>query len=104
MRILFVGDIVGKPGREAALALVPRLRVERGADFVIINAENSAGGLGFTPEIAQSLLERAAADVITLGNHAFAKKESHAYLDHQTRILRPANFPCGVPGRGLGIY
>src|SRR5438132_1385284 len=104
MRILFVGDVVGKPGREIALAQIPRLRAEHRPDFVIINAENSAGGLGITREIGHALLERARVDVITLGNHAFSKKESHTYLDEEPRILRPANFPAGAPGRGMGVY
>src|SRR5262245_54457655 len=104
MRILMVGDVVGKPGRELAQALLPALRSKYSADLVIINAENSAGGLGFTPEIAKGLLERGRADVITLGNHAFAKKESHGYLDEEPRILRPSNFPAGVPGRGFGVF
>lgn len=104
MRILFVGDIVGKAGREAAHAQVPRLRAEHRADFVLINAENAAGGLGVNRDIAQSLLDRAKVDVITLGNHAFAKREVYGFLDEELRILRPANFPPGAPGRGLGIY
>src|SRR5438270_9023212 len=104
MRILMVGDVVGKPGREAAQALVPMLRARHQADFVIINGENSAGGLGITPDIAKGLFDRAGADVITLGNHAFAKREIHPYLDEQPRILRPHNYPPGVPGRGFGVF
>jgi metallophosphoesterase (TIGR00282 family) len=104
MRILFVGDVVGKPGRQAIQALVPKLRTAYRADVVIVNAENSAGGLGVTREIALSMFQCAKVDIITLGNHAWSKREVHTYLDEELRILRPANYPPGVPGRGLGIY
>ena len=104
MRILFVGDVVGKPGRQAVHALVPKLRTAHHADFVIVNAENSAGGLGVTREIAVSMFQCAKVDVITLGNHAWSKREAHSYLDEELRILRPANYPPGVPGRGLGVF
>lgn len=104
MRILFVGDVVGKPGRQAVQALVPKLRTCHRADFVIVNAENSAGGLGITREIAIGMFQSAKVDVITLGNHAWAKREVHTYLDEELRILRPANYPAGVPGRGLGVF
>jgi metallophosphoesterase (TIGR00282 family) len=101
---MMVGDVVGKAGREAALSLIPGLRTAHKADFVILNAENSAGGLGITPDIARSLLDRAKVDVITLGNHAWAKKEVYTYLDDELRILRPANYPPRVPGRGYGVF
>jgi metallophosphoesterase (TIGR00282 family) len=104
MRILFVGDVVGKPGRQAVHALVPKLRTAHKADVVIVNAENSAGGLGITREIALTMFQGAKVDIITLGNHAWSKRESHAFLDEELRILRPANYPPGVPGRGLGVY
>jgi 2',3'-cyclic-nucleotide 2'-phosphodiesterase len=104
MRILFVGDVVGKPGRQAIQALVPKLRTSHRADFVIVNAENSAGGLGVTRDIAISMYQCAKVDVITLGNHAWSKREVHSYLDEELRILRPANYPPGVPGRGFGIF
>jgi metallophosphoesterase (TIGR00282 family) len=104
MRILMVGDVVGKPGRNAAVELLPRLRSTHQADFVIVNGENSAGGLGITRDIGNALLDRGKADVITLGNHAWAKRESHAYLDEEPRVLRPANYPPGAPGRGIGVF
>lgn len=104
MRILFVGDVVGKAGREAVMQLVPRLRTTHRADVVIVNAENAAGGIGITREIAESMLRGAKVDVITLGNHAWAKRESHTYLDEEPRILRPSNYPPGVPGRGMGVF
>jgi metallophosphoesterase (TIGR00282 family) len=104
MRILMVGDVVGKPGRNAAVDLLPKLRSVHQADFVIINGENSAGGLGITRDIAIALLERGKADVITLGNHAWAKRDSYSFLDEEPRILRPANYPAGAPGRGVATY
>src|SRR2546423_7758525 len=104
MKVLMVGDVVGKTGRNAVMELVPRLRSTHKADFVIVNGENSAGGLGITRDIALAMLDHAKVDVITLGNHAWAKRESHSYLDEELRILRPANYPPGVPGRGYGIY
>ena len=104
MRILFVGDVVGKPGRLAVHALAPKLRSSHRADFVIVNGENSAGGMGITREIALSMFQTDKVDVITLGNHAWSKREVHGFLDEELRILRPANYPPAVPGRGLGIY
>lgn len=103
MRILFIGDIVGKPGREAALTLVPILRSEFAPDLVVVNAENAAGGLGITPEIARTLLGNGM-DVLTLGNHTWSKHEVEDFLSSETRVLRPANYPPGSPGRGYGLY
>lgn len=103
MRILFVGDVVGRPGRRAVRELVPRIRDRVSASFVVVNCENAAGGLGVTPETADELL-RAGADCLTSGNHIFAKKEIVPYLDREERILRPANYPPGAPGRGIGFY
>src|SRR5437588_204112 len=102
MKIMMVGDVVGKPGREAVMALVPRLRTAHRADFVIVNAENAAAGKGITPEIAIAQLDRAKVDVITLGNHAWGKRDIYGYLSEEPRILRPTNYPPGVPGRGYG--
>lgn len=104
MRILMVGDVVGKPGRQAAQEWIPRLRTEHGVDFVIINGENAAGGIGITPEIASALFSQAAVDVITLGNHAWGKRDIFAMLDEEPRLLRPANYPMGAPGRGYGLF
>ena len=104
MKVLMVGDVVGKPGREAVLGLVPRMRTAHRADFVIVNGENSAGGLGITRDIATAILDRAKVDVITLGNHAWAKKEVFGFLAEEPRILRPVNYPPGAPGRGYGIF
>lgn len=99
-----VGDIVGKPGRTIALEWLPRLRSRHQADFVIVNGENAAAGIGITADIATELLKRATVDVITLGNHAWGKREIYTYLDAEPRILRPANYPPGAPGRGYAVY
>lgn len=99
-----VGDIVGKPGREAALEGIPRLRAAHQADFVIANAENAAGGMGITREIGLELLERGRVDVITLGNHAWAKREAYSFLAEEGRVLRPANYPPVTPGRGYAVF
>ena len=103
MKFLFVGDIVGKPGRMAVQKLVPRLREQHGLDLCVGNSENSAGGAGITPESADELLA-GGLDLLTSGNHTFAKREIAGYLDRAgTRQLRPANYPEGAPGRGHGI-
>src|SRR5579871_1596691 len=99
MRVLMVGDVVGKPGRQLTLELVPRLKTEYAVDFVIVNGENAAGGIGITPEIVQSMLHHDI-NVITLGNHAWGKREIYPTLDAESRLLRPANYPPGVPGKG----
>lgn len=98
--ILFLGDIVGKPGREAVRRGLPSLVRSYHPDVVIVNGENSAAGLGITPDIAEELFALGV-DGITLGNHAFNKREIYPYLDKNRSIIRPANLPPkGVPGRG----
>ena len=99
MRILFVGDIFGKPGREIARRAVPALIERREVDFVIANVENSAAGFGVTGDIADVIFGYGV-DVMTSGNHIWDKKEILDYLPRQPKLLRPANFPSGVPGRG----
>ncbi|AKJ64515.1 TIGR00282 family metallophosphoesterase [Kiritimatiella glycovorans] len=99
MEVLFVGDIVGRPGRTAFQRLVPEWRRDRGLDLVIANAENAAGGRGPGPSIADALFE-AGADVLTLGDHAWDDREMIAHIASERRILRPANMPPGAPGRG----
>jgi metallophosphoesterase (TIGR00282 family) len=99
MIILAIGDIVGKPGRQAVQAFVPDLRQEYGIDLVVANGENAAGGFGLTIGTEQELLDYGV-DVITSGNHIWAQKEIIAYLDEDVPILRPLNYPPGVPGRG----
>ena len=100
--ILFVGDVVGGPGRRALRALLPGLRDEFGLDFVVVNGENVAGGVGITPKLADDLFD-AGADVITLGNHTYRHREVWPYLDEQQRIIRPANYLRSQPGRGTAV-
>ena len=97
--ILFVGDLVGGLGRRTLLALLPALQERFRPTFVVANAENVAGGLGITPKIADELLA-AGIDVITLGNHAYHRREIYPYLDDEERILRPANYVKSQPGHG----
>jgi metallophosphoesterase (TIGR00282 family) len=97
IRILFLGDIVGEPGRAAVTARVPRLREERAIDFVIANGENAAGGRGITPKIAIDLL-RCGIAVITTGDHVWDQRELAPWLPTEPRVLRPANYPAGAPG------
>jgi metallophosphoesterase (TIGR00282 family) len=99
MKVLLVGDIVGKPGRVLFTKLVGELRTSGAVDFVIANAENAAAGRGPTPEIAQALIA-AGADVIILGDHTWDSKEMVAGIDLEERVIRPANFPKGAPGKG----
>lgn len=103
MKLLFVGDVMGRPGRRALGNLLGALRTQYGADFVVANGENAAGGLGITQQTAAELLE-AGVDVITLGNHCFAKKDVMNLLQTERRILRPANYPPGTPGNGFGVF
>src|SRR5919199_2287156 len=99
MRILFIGDIVGRPGRDLVRAGLAALVELHDADLVIANAENAAAGFGITREIGDQLLELGV-DVITSGNHIWDKKEALDYIGAEPRLLRPANYPAGVPGRG----
>jgi 2',3'-cyclic-nucleotide 2'-phosphodiesterase len=99
MHILFIGDIFGKPGREIARRAIPALVEQRDIDFVIANVENSAAGFGVTGDIADTILSYGV-DVMTTGNHVWDKKEVLEYIPREPRLLRPANFPVGVPGRG----
>jgi metallophosphoesterase (TIGR00282 family) len=99
MRILFVGDIFGKPGREIVRRAVPALIERESLDFVIANVENSAAGFGVTGDIAEAILSYGV-DAMTTGNHVWDKKEILDYIPRQPKLLRPANFPAGAPGRG----
>jgi metallophosphoesterase (TIGR00282 family) len=99
VKILFVGDVVGGLGRRTLLTLLPRLRAAHDPTFVVVNGENAAGGLGITPKIADELFA-AGVDVVTLGNHAFHRREVHNYLDEGHAIVRPANYLSTQPGRG----
>jgi metallophosphoesterase (TIGR00282 family) len=99
IKILFLGDIVGEPGRRAVIESLPHIRDEHGIDFIIVNGENSANGRGITPKISIDLL-RAGAAVITSGDHIWDQREIHAYLPTEPRLLRPINYPPGAPGAG----
>jgi metallophosphoesterase (TIGR00282 family) len=99
MRILFLGDIVGRAGRDAVAAALPDFRQRLRLDLVIVNAENASHGFGLAPEMARVLFE-AGADVITLGNHAWDRREIIPYIATEKRVLRPINFPAGTPGAG----
>ncbi len=99
MRILFLGDVVGEPGRKAILAHLKRVKEERGIDFIILNGENAAAGKGITPKICIDLL-RAGAAVITTGDHVWDQQEIVAHFPTEPRLLRPINFPVGTPGAG----
>ena len=103
MRLLFLGDIVGRAGRKAVLETLPRLRKRYALDFVVINAENSAGGFGITEAILEELVD-AGADAVTLGNHAFDQKDALVFIERQPRLIRPLNLPKGTPGRGAGLF
>ncbi len=103
MRILFIGDIVGRPGRQAIDGILQKVLSDWKIEFTIANGENAAGGMGITPPIAIEILDQGV-DVLTSGNHIWAKKEIISFLNEESRILRPANYPNRVPGRGQGIF
>jgi 2',3'-cyclic-nucleotide 2'-phosphodiesterase len=102
MRLLFLGDVVGRSGRKAVVAELPRLRDRYKLDFVIVNGENAAGGFGITESILEELLD-AGADAVTLGNHAFDQKDALVFIERHDRLIRPLNFPSGTPGRGASL-
>src|SRR6201992_1580411 len=99
MRILFLGDTVGRAGREAAAAALPKLRAALSIALAIVNGETASHGFGLAPDMAQTLFA-AGADVITLGNHAWDRKEIIPYIAETPRLLRPLNYPPGTPGNG----
>ncbi|MEG6505495.1 TIGR00282 family metallophosphoesterase [Nitratidesulfovibrio sp. 1201_IL3209] len=103
MRILFFGDIVGKSGRQVLKELLPALRREHAADVVVANGENASGGIGLTAETLRELLGMGI-DILTTGNHVWKHRDLYGPLDKEPRLLRPANYPAGAPGRGLGVY
>jgi 2',3'-cyclic-nucleotide 2'-phosphodiesterase len=103
MRILFLGDMVGRTGRTAVWERLPGLISDLRLDFVIVNGENAAGGFGITEEIFRNTLD-AGADVVTTGNHVWDQREALTFAPREDRFLRPANFPEGTPGRGSGVY
>jgi metallophosphoesterase (TIGR00282 family) len=103
VKLLFCGDVVGRPGREALAKYVPMLRAELGLDFVCVNGENAANGFGITAKICEELYG-IGVDCVTTGNHAWDQREALTYIDSDPRLLRPMNFPPGTPGAGLGRY
>lgn len=103
MNLLFIGDIVGQPGRRAVKELLPKLREQHALDFVIANGENSAGGSGITRKIADEIFS-AGVDVITTGDHLWDQKEVMELLANEKRFLRPLNYPPGTPGQGSGVF
>jgi len=103
VKLLFIGDIVGQPGRRAVKELLPKLREQHQLDFVIANGENSAGGSGITPKTAEEIFS-AGVDVITSGDHLWDQKEVMELLANEKRFLRPLNYPAGTPGQGSGVF
>src|SRR6202142_1411696 len=102
MRILFIGDVVGRSGRTIVNERLPRLVRDWKLDLVVVNGENAAGGFGITESIYQDLLD-AGADAITLGNHAWDQKEALVFIERAPRLIRPLNYPAGTPGRGAAM-
>jgi len=103
VKLLFIGDIVGQPGRNAVKTLLPKLRKQHALDFIIANGENSAGGSGITPKTAEEIFS-AGVDVITSGDHLWDQKEVMELLAGEKRFLRPLNYPPEIPGRGSGVF
>jgi metallophosphoesterase (TIGR00282 family) len=102
VRVLFIGDIVGRPGRAGLASAMPELRELHSPDLVVANGENSAGGLGITEKTANAILDMGV-DVITTGNHVYRHRDAYEFLDRTERVVRPANYPAGNPGRGATI-
>jgi metallophosphoesterase (TIGR00282 family) len=103
MRILFLGDVVGRAGRNAVCERLPAMKADLTPDFVIVNGENAAGGFGITEQIFQDLRD-AGADAITTGNHVWDQREALVFITRQSRLIRPLNFPPGTPGAGAGLF
>jgi metallophosphoesterase (TIGR00282 family) len=102
LNILFIGDVYGNPGRKAVREMLPLLRKEQPFDYCIANAENAAGGTGITYAVAQELY-KVGIDAITMGNHTWSKREIVNFIDTDSRLVRPANYPSGLPGRGSSV-
>ncbi len=103
LKVLFLGDVFGEPGRKCLKKELKNITDESGADIIIVNGENAAGGLGITPEIADSFFNLGI-DAITSGNHIYKKKEIYDYIEGEPRLLKPANYPPGTPGNGCYIF
>lgn len=102
VKVLVIGDTVGKPGREACRTIIPKLREQHGIDLAVVNGENLAGGSSMTRETAEELFQNGV-DVITSGDHIFKKKEAVTLVDENPRVLRPLNYPKGTPGHGFVV-
>src|SRR6476469_3633793 len=102
MRILFIGDIVGRSGRNILLNWMPKLIAEWKLDLVVVNGENAAGGFGITEAIYNDFID-AGADAITLGNHSWDQREALVFIERAPKLIRPINFPPGTPGRGVAL-
>ena len=102
MKVLFIGDVVGGPGRRGLAAAMPELREQHAPDLVVVNGENSAGGMGITEKTAEALFS-AGADAITTGNHVYRHREAYDFLNRSDRVVRPANYPHANPGRGYTV-
>jgi metallophosphoesterase (TIGR00282 family) len=103
MKMMFLGDVMGRAGRQAIVDHLPRLRSDWGLDFVVVNGENASSGAGLTGAHAKLLLD-AGADVLTLGDHAFDQKDMLSFIESEPRVLRPLNYAKGAPGRGAGLF
>jgi metallophosphoesterase (TIGR00282 family) len=103
MKILYLGDVVGRSGRDAVIERLPEIRKRLETDFIVVNGENAAHGFGITPKICEDFYA-AGVDVVTLGNHSWDQREIMPYIDGDPRLLRPLNYPVGTPGKGVGVY
>ncbi|MGB5212292.1 MAG: TIGR00282 family metallophosphoesterase [Anderseniella sp.] len=103
MRLLFVGDVVGRAGRNAITSHLPGLRERLKADFVVVNGENAAGGFGITEDIFNEFRDHGA-DVVTLGNHAWDQREALVFIERAPELIRPVNYPAGTPGKGANLF
>ncbi|MDA1133034.1 MAG: TIGR00282 family metallophosphoesterase [Proteobacteria bacterium] len=103
MRVLYLGDVVGRAGRDALTTHLPTLRKSLATDFVVVNGENAAGGFGITEKICGQFFDLGV-DVITTGNHVWDQTETASHIERELRLLRPANYPAGAPGRGAGVF
>ncbi|MBC7950388.1 MAG: TIGR00282 family metallophosphoesterase [Rhodospirillaceae bacterium] len=103
MRLLYLGDVLGRAGRDAVIEKLPEIRRRLETDFVVVNGENAAHGFGITPKICEDFYA-AGVDVVTLGNHSWDQREIMPYIDGDARLLRPLNYPPGTPGKGVGVY
>ena len=103
MKLLYMGDVVGRSGRDVVMDRMTEIKTRLAPDFIVLNGENAAHGFGITPKICEDFFA-AGVDVVTLGNHSWDQREIIPYMDGEPRLLRPANYPAGTPGRGVGLF